>query len=216
MTVATVRERCKTAKAGRVNNVIVYSSRGPQSAHLIRRFCNFTTNSSDGQIEGAGDGGVLVPFLFPEYNVQVPDEDKRELCGVPHLKDQGSNLWKNIPRDNLFYVSTPWQNMTMKLQSCRQVVSSSLHGIILAETLGIPSRRVRVTKKPGDFKFHDFYESFRGIQPEVVGELQAALDNMTEPLRYEERDAYARRVLKTFPIHLFETEAVPSEQSLTE
>lgn len=211
-----MRDRCQKQKPGRVNSVTVYSSRGPKSANLIKRFCKYTTVTSNGEIEEAGDGGVLVPFLFPEYNVQVADDEKRGLCGVPHLKDQGNPMWKKIPKDSLFYVSTPWQNMTMKLQSCRQVVSSSLHGIILAETLGIPSRRVRITKQPGDFKFDDFYESFRGQQPEVVEEMRLAIGNMTTPLPYEQRDAYARRVLKTFPIHLFETENVPSAQAIVD
>jgi len=42
---------------------------------------------------------------------------------------------------------------------CRKIVSSSLHGIIIAETFGIPTAWLRCSDKivGGEFKYHDYY-----------------------------------------------------------
>jgi hypothetical protein len=116
------------------------------------------------------------------------------------------------------------------LIQCDTVLSSSLHGLILAEALGIPSKRLRLTKMPGDFKFDDFYASYRGggspagisSRAEIITtmdhlysrNLTRAMNNLLQPLSIQQRDAYARRILETFPIHLFETVQVRVVQNV--
>lgn len=77
--------------------------------------------------------------------------------------------------------------------------------------LHLQSRRLRLSGAPGDFKFADFYASYRGGEPEKVNSLQFAFSNILQPLPYPEREAYAKRVLKTFPMHLFQAIDVKDE-----
>jgi hypothetical protein len=62
-----------------------------------------------------------------------------------------------------------------QIGSCRKIVSSSLHGIIVADAFGIPRRiemAERFPREGGDFKFRDYSASIG--MPFVVGKTQEA------------------------------------------
>lgn len=48
------------------------------------------------------------------------------------------------------------------ISQCESIASSSLHGLVFADALGIPNIRLKVTGKiaGGDFKFNDYYSSY--------------------------------------------------------
>ena len=205
----TLKKRCTNARdPNMVKNVTMYSSRGPLSAGQVQEHCSpniMDLESKD--IESAGDAGFLVPFIFPELKVNKVRTEEKKRCVIPHKKDEGNSAWHEdeaLPTEVL-KVDIGWVNMTLRLQSCDEVISSSLHGIILSEALGIASRRLRLSNAPGDFKFSDFYMSFRGEEPETAASMESAFNGALYPLSYNEREAYAKRVLKTFPLHLFDT-----------
>lgn len=127
-------------------------------------------------------------------------------CIIPHKQDRHAKYqenWNEVESKVTLSVGLKWQEMISSLQDCHEVVSSSLHGIILAEALGIPSRRVVVSSAPGNFKFNDFYSSYRGGEPDKITRVKDAFDNVLIPLAYQERVNYAKRILQTFPFHLF-------------
>ena len=72
-----------------------------------------------------------------------------------------------------------WRNFIWEICSCEFVISSSLHGIIIAEAYGIPCLWVIFSKKQQNenhyFKYRDFYLS--------IGK------NITEPLLVTENTA---------------------------
>ena len=51
------------------------------------------------------------------------------------------------------------EQFVIDILSCENILSSSLHGLILAEAYGIPTCRVVFSEKilGGDFKFYDYY-----------------------------------------------------------
>ena len=211
----TVKSRCSSGKRrkneNQVTHVTIYSSRGPLSAAEISEYRHDQTNNV---IETAGDAGFLVPFLFPEHEVATSNNNKAT-CVVPHKKDEGNKEWKSQTGREVkrLTVNIGWVNMSLGMQKhCSQIISSSLHGIIFAEALGIHSRRLTLSSKPGDFKFDDFYSSYRGSEPAKVGAMEDALANISTPLSYSEREAYAKRVLKSFPLHLFKVVDDASEK----
>jgi pyruvyltransferase len=52
--------------------------------------------------------------------------------------------------------------------SCRQIVTSSLHGLVIADAYGIPSAWLESsTPKGGEFKFHDYFASVHKIRASV-------------------------------------------------
>ena len=54
-----------------------------------------------------------------------------------------------------------WTDVIDKICSCQYILSESLHGLIVAETYGIPNVWVDFMDHPEywEFKFQDFYES---------------------------------------------------------
>ena len=52
--------------------------------------------------------------------------------------------------------------------SCRQIVTSSLHGLVVADAYGLLSAWLESsTPKGGEFKFHDYFASVHKIRSSV-------------------------------------------------
>ena len=45
-----------------------------------------------------------------------------------------------------------------ELSKCKHVISSSLHGLIVSEAMGIPTCYLRTYIRVNDFKVHDYYQ----------------------------------------------------------
>ena len=54
-----------------------------------------------------------------------------------------------------------WKSVIEDICCCEAIVSSSLHGLIIADTYGIPNARVKFSDNVtgGDFKYDDYFES---------------------------------------------------------
>lgn len=115
-----------------------------------------------------GDCGLLVKLVYNE-----PIEQKYYLGIVCHFVDLHNEAVALIARnysDRVLIISpldAP-RNVVKKIKSCMHIVSSSLHGLIVADAFGIPSRRWvdRTTMEQTEyyeFKFNDYYSSL-GIE----------------------------------------------------
>lgn len=85
-----------------------------------------------------GDGGLLAARL----PVSVPAQPPHELGVMPHMSDiraaQGLGLgqWSGV---KMIDVLAPLDQVMADIASCRRLLSSSLHGLVTADALGIPS-----------------------------------------------------------------------------
>lgn len=83
------------------------------------------------------------------------------------------------------------------------VISSSLHGIILAESYGVPAVLLDTGNK-NLFKYYDYYEgtgrNYVPIVKSIEEGLQYNFDNYNFPNIEEIQD----RLIKTFPIDLWD------------
>ena len=104
-----------------------------------------------------GDGGLLYPLvrplqLEPVYDVGV----------VPHYVD--AECVPALPANAcLIPVTLPPEQFVKALVQCRKIVSSSLHGLVLAEAYGVPAVRTAFGDswsriRAFDFKHADYYE----------------------------------------------------------
>jgi pyruvyltransferase len=125
----------------------VRSVRGP----LTRQF--LIENFGIAVPEIYGDPALLLPYLFPEF--QKKDNPTYEYLIIPHFAD--INLFPKSEYSNVVYPTEPWNEVIEKILDSKFVISSSLHGIIVAEAFGIPARWLRVSKGEPVFKFHDYY-----------------------------------------------------------
>lgn len=100
-----------------------------------------------------GDPALLIPFLFPEFKKK--DKPSLDYLIIPHYADM-----KYFPKTkyaNVIYPTEPWDRIIEKILDSKFVISSSLHGIIVAEAFGIPAKLLRITETEKIFKFHDYY-----------------------------------------------------------
>lgn len=98
-----------------------------------------------------GDPALLIPELFPG-RFRVNPRVKTAI--VPNLFDM--SLIKNSGAQDVISPLESWNKCVTKILEAELVISSSLHGIIIAEAYGIPARYVRLTETEPIFKYDDY------------------------------------------------------------
>ncbi|WP_243075664.1 polysaccharide pyruvyl transferase family protein [Microbacterium sp. SS28] len=140
-----------------------------------------------------GDPALLVPTIFREFAASVVPR-KRGVTVVPNLHDVPR--WKDEP-GFLDPTTRVWKTIRTIAESSH-VVASSLHGIILAETFGVPASLVL----PGAedlFKYHDYYEGTGRTLPPSSQTVAEALENPAPPIA----DWDPQPLLNAFPADLW-------------
>lgn len=156
----------------------VYAVRGPMTRNLLN---NYSIDCP--QIYG--DPALLLPkFYSASYS------KKYKLGIVPHFVDKYSNnLLNNIPEwINIIDIeTTDVQLFINKICECEFILSSSLHGIIIADAFGVPSARVSFSNKitGGDFKFQDYSLTVGREHYKAVDLSNVALDHNLLALNYQ-------------------------------
>jgi len=110
-----------------------------------------------------GDPALLLPRY---YKPKV--EKKYELGIIPHYVDN-DRIKKEVRDSNICIIDLTHPDIeatTDKIFSCKRIISSSLHGVIVAHSYGIPAIWVKLSNKlSGDgVKFADYFLSV-GIKP---------------------------------------------------
>ena len=107
------------------------------------------------QIKGAdvpksyGDPALLLPLIY------YPKIEKKKKTGViPHYIDK-----KYFPKDQIIDIEQDYTTFIDQILECDEVISSSLHGIIIAEVYGIKTKWVMYGDKieGGEFKYQDYF-----------------------------------------------------------
>jgi hypothetical protein len=115
-----------------------------------------------------GDPGLLADMLLDERPEPIHD-----LGVVPHWQDR--TLLKRYP--NAFHIDPkrPALDVVRDIADCKRIVSSSLHGIIVADALELPRRwETFMGVQGGGFKFHDYASAWGGtITPGEWGTIPA-------------------------------------------
>lgn len=99
-----------------------------------------------------GDPALLLPLLY-----NPPRHTTHKVGFIPHYIDKP--VFK-LPDKNgkMIDVNSGWKRFVDQILSCERIVSSSLHGIIVAEAYGVPAEWAVYTDKiyGGRFKFKDY------------------------------------------------------------
>lgn len=126
----------------------VRAVRGPQARAFLKN--NFGIDCP----EIYGDPALLVPYLFPEFKRKK--YPKHPYIIVSHYEDV--KFFKDNTNSNVVYSTEPWDVVINKILDSEFVISSSLHGIVIAEAFGIPARLLRLNEIEGLVKFKDYYQ----------------------------------------------------------
>ncbi len=137
-----------------------------------------------------GDPGVLADELVGLQKKQW------DLGIIPHFSDSElvPRFKALIPSTSSIRVIHPSGDpltVLREIGACRRIVTSSLHGMIVADAFGIP-RRVEYThamdKDGGDFKFRDYSASIQ--TPFIIGKMQEPTRTSVEEVKFNVYDAY--------------------------
>lgn len=108
-----------------------------------------------------GDPAMLVKYIYSPLKIK-----KFKLGIIPHYDDYDSPLLNHFRGNkDILIIHTEgyknWHSFIDEICSCECVASSSLHGLIIAETYDIPNLWIEFSNKiiGGHFKFHDFFQS---------------------------------------------------------
>lgn len=116
------------------------------------------------------DPGILASYIFP-----INCEKKYDVGIIPHYVDkENSCLINNIHlKDNKYIIIDIEQDVEEVLKQlceCNCIISSSLHGLIFADSYNIPNRQMVVSDLVigGTYKFEDYYSAYDLDLPEVI------------------------------------------------
>lgn len=140
-----------------------------------------------------GDPALLMPRLFPEfkrashpskpYSIVVHYADDKYFQGVEHV----------------ISAKEDWNVVVEKILDSSFIISTSLHGVIVAEAFGIPARYLRISGKEKLFKFQDYYLGTQRPNFTYAKSVAEALQlGGEEPPTFDEKALY-----ESFPFELY-------------
>ena len=141
--------------------------------------------------ENYGDPAILLPLI---YNKTV--SKKYKISYIPHISQQ-------IESD-VHIISTDTENYRFFIDEIRQsevVVSSSLHGIIIAETYGVPA--IFLNSVPYQLcKFFDWYYSTGRYDIKICKTIDEAIQ--IQPMQLPDLVSMREKLISLFPVDLWD------------
>ncbi|GAA6210064.1 hypothetical protein NBRC116601_33570 [Cognatishimia sp. WU-CL00825] len=139
-----------------VKSLDVRAVRGPLTLDFLRE-----AGFDVGQVTEVFDPGCLVAYLYKKqikaFDV-AQNQDRGPFRIVPHFRDDllMRRMHKHVHHAFLPVDSTPL-DMVLGMLGAEAVYSSSLHGVIFAESLGIPAYWLKSVGGEDSYKFFDYY-----------------------------------------------------------
>lgn len=144
-----------------------------------------------------GDPGVLLPLIYPKENV----DKKYKFCVLYH---HATNKREMICDENSICIdmqTKDYKKVVNAIMESEVVISSSLHGIILAEAYGVPTVFLNKGMDNQLMKFYDWYYSTGRMTVNVAMSLEEAMK--MKPMQVPDLSKMQRELLSTFPYDLW-------------
>ncbi len=161
----------------------VRALRGPVSRQVM------TANGYDCP-ELYGDPAILMPLIYPGERKKGKD-----YVVIEHYLKQNSDAEK------LDIKTTDYRSFIDRMLTAEIVYSSSLHGIILAESYGIPAVFIGNGMEKEWLKYYDWYYATGRYDVKIASDLQQA-KRMT-PMELPQLDKLQEGLQKSFPYDLW-------------
>lgn len=169
----------------RFKNLDVRAVRGPLTRDLLIRTFHIACP------EVYGDPGLLMSLLFPELQTNP----QTEFIVIPNLNEISD--YADLP--NLVLPIEDCWEIVHKILTTKRVYSGSLHGIVVAESFGIPAILLRITEKESLFKYRDYYEGTGRREFPIAYSLEEAFKMAPPPPPHCDLKA----LLNSFPFDKF-------------
>ncbi len=170
-----------------VKELSVHAVRGPLTLDMVRRH-----GIDISKVNHLFDPGCLIPHLFADHVARAREGAKKGGYRIiPHYRDD-MVLRRKHYRHVQHFISvdcTPLQMIDAMIGADR-VVSSSLHGLIFAESLGIPACWLAPVGGEDDLKYYDYYYGTGRFAVKRFDNLEDALRAEPMPLPKFEFQSY--------------------------
>lgn len=177
-----------------VTDLDIRAVRGPLTLEFLRE-----KGFNVSKVAEVFDPGCLMGHLYAK-EIAAYDVARNKSMGpfriIPHYRDDlmMRRRHKDLQHSFLTVDCTP-QQMVERMLGAEAVYSSSLHGVIFAESLGIPAYWLKSVGGENDYKFYDYYYGTGRYQVKCFDTLQDAMRGTPMPLPTLRPEAY----LATFP-----------------
>lgn len=144
-----------------------------------------------------GDPAILMPYIYTPLN----KIEKIYKYGIIMHMDQVIPVKSSSDSIVIDICTSDYKEFVNKIMSCEKIISSSLHGIILAETYGIPAILLKPTK---DFlKYDDWYYSTKRYTYPIVDTIDEGkiTPPASLPINLEE---LRNGLIQSFPYDIYE------------
>lgn len=155
-----------------------------------------------------GDPALLVPLL---WNSKKQVSEEKSLI-IPHYKDLEIAKYiinkdnKNVYNWEILNISDSIEEVITKISKSTSVLSSSLHGLIMADAFGIPNAWLNFGDNigGGSFKYNDHHLAFWGKERHMssikeLRDIENAKQNLEQPPPFDPKS-----ILKSFPNNLYD------------
>lgn len=188
---------------------------GAKVCALRGRLSRERVHCADKERVALGDPGLLCDLLIP------PQRKTHVLGVVPHWTERQAPVLHRLAEGRRgVRIIDPCMEVRAVLEaigSCERVLSSSLHGLVVADALGVPNEWLRLDlgdelrRGVHEFKFRDYYSVF-GLEDKAALRLDEGDDRDSILARFGDYArpglaAIQRGLLDSFP---FRTAATPS------
>ena len=151
-----------------------------------------------------GDPGLLSNLVFTEKI------EKKGLIGIiPHGNDMNDRLLDKAKTLTHSY-KIIWPNRSPRevindMKECKVVFSSSLHGLICADSFGIPNMHIKISDRlyGGLFKFKDYYtgvsRKYKNLEPKKIYDSKAVNEVINGYKPIKNLDKIQKNIIDAFP-----------------
>ena len=141
--------------------------------------------------ESYGDPALIMPLIY------TPKELRKQDVTIILHKDTN----REIP-NSIMPLGKDYKTFIDRIYNSKLVISSSLHGIILAETYGIPAVLLSDTETKNMFKYEDYYYSTGRRKFPVASSIEQAMT--MQPAKIPDFTEIRKEIINTFPYDLWE------------
>lgn len=113
-----------------------------------------------------GDPGLLASKFFSKSDKKNP-----QIGVLPHFSDKNSAaVQKLLDNPNFVFIDVQQspERVIKEITSVSAIISSSLHGLIIADSFGIPNFWAPLSKRVGQYKFDDYFSGVSREKEDVL------------------------------------------------
>ncbi|MBN2645360.1 MAG: polysaccharide pyruvyl transferase family protein [Desulfuromonadaceae bacterium] len=178
---------------------------GRHHYHAVRGALTLAQITSPSSVPALGDPGLLAPLLLE----QASYSKKYSIGLIPHYADMNepavAKLLASPLNIHLINVFSPVKQVLEEIASCDFILSSSMHGLIVADAFKVPNKWLLFSEgRISQYKFHDYYTIFdifdqKPALPEQILNNSKIIKEIIENYRRPHIEMRKEALINSFP-----------------